>query len=111
MDSDSAPLLLALTTFASEADARRLAEGAIAKKLAACAHIEGPITAIYRWKGNVEGEAEWRVLFKFPPQLERSLNDWVHAQHPYETPAWVVWKASSVSEGYLTWAHESCRQD
>jgi periplasmic divalent cation tolerance protein len=72
--------------------------------LAACAQVDGPITSIYRWEGKVAREAEHRLLLKFTPDAQADLERTLLAQHPYDTPQWVVLPASHVSEKYLSWA-------
>ena len=41
-----------------------LGEMAVAEGMAACAQIEGPVTSIYSWKGEVKKEDEMRIVFK-----------------------------------------------
>ncbi|MFD6231568.1 divalent-cation tolerance protein CutA [Streptomyces sp. NPDC060232] len=56
--------VIAQTTVDSEDLARRLARGAVEARLAACAHIDAPFTAVYRWKGAIETATEWRISYK-----------------------------------------------
>jgi periplasmic divalent cation tolerance protein len=41
-------------TAASQAEAERLAEDAVARRLAACAQVQGPIASTYWWEGRIE---------------------------------------------------------
>lgn len=105
----AASLMVAWTTVSSMSDAEKMAEAIIGNGAAACVQIEGPITAVYAWKGQVEKASEFRLTFKFPvSQLDRLRNE-VMTRHPYETPQWVCVRAEDVAEGYLRWAVESCR--
>jgi periplasmic divalent cation tolerance protein len=95
---------VAWTTVAEKADADRIAREAIALSLAACVQVEGPVSSHYRWQGKTECSAEYRLTFKFLPDKEQALSDWLHRTHPYDTPEWIVIEASKVGEKYLSWA-------
>ncbi len=97
-------MLLAWTTVASAADADLLAAGAIASGHAVCVQIDGPVTSHYRWQGAPERAAEIRLTFKFLPDRQAALEQWLHAVHPYAVPEWVVVRAEHVGEKYLSWA-------
>lgn len=97
-------LMLGWTTVGNKTDADRLAEGLVAEKLAACVQVDGPIDSVYIWAGKVEHTQEYRLLIKFIPARGRSVEEWLHAHHPYDTPEWVVIRAEDVGEKYLSWA-------
>ncbi len=97
-------MLIAWTTVANRADADRLAADIIARNLAACVQIDGPIVSHYRWKGVIERTEEFRLCFKFLPHQADLLEERVLAAHPYETPEWIVCPVSRVGEKYLSWA-------
>jgi periplasmic divalent cation tolerance protein len=100
-------LLIGWTTCATAEDARRLADGLVDRGLAACVQIEGPVTSVYRWKGAVEQAVEHRLTIKFVPERQVELEQWLRANHPYDTPEWVVVGATMVAEKYLSWARET----
>jgi periplasmic divalent cation tolerance protein len=97
-------MFVAWTTTASREDADRLARGAIERDLAACAQVEGPITSHYRWEGRIESATEFRVCFKCLPVRMKELEQWLLANHPYDTPEWIAVRAEAVGEKYLSWA-------
>lgn len=97
-------MFIAWTTVANRADADRLAATAIARNLAICVQIDGPITSHYRWQGQDERSEEFRLAFKCMPSHLAPLEEHVLATHPYETPEWVVVHAERVGEKYLSWA-------
>jgi len=97
-------MFIAWTAVAQRADADRLAADVIARNLAACVQIDGPIVSHYRWQGNVERSEEFRVCFKCLPQQLEALEQHVLAAHPYDTPEWLVVRAERVGEKYLSWA-------
>jgi len=97
-------MLLIWTSVAKKADAERLANDAITLGLAACVQIDGPLLSVYRWKGQVERDEEFRLCFKCLPQQLSALEQHVLAHHPYKTPEWLVVRAEQVGEKYLSWA-------
>jgi periplasmic divalent cation tolerance protein len=97
-------MLIAWTTVSQRSDAERLATGIIGLRLAACVQIEGPVTSCYQWEGKVERAEEFRLCLKFLPGQSAALAAWVQANHPYDTPEWIVVQAAEVGEKYLSWA-------
>lgn len=92
------------TTTANFEDAEELASKVIEEKLAACAQVEGPLTSYYYWEDKVEKEHEYRVTFKFLPEVSDKLEKWIKEHHPYDCPQWVAVKSIGVLEEYLEWA-------
>ena len=97
-------MFIAWTTVAEQADAERIAADAVARNLAVCVQIDGPITSHYRWQGKDERSEEYRLCFKCLVQRLAALEQHVLATHPYETPEWLVVRAERVGEKYLSWA-------
>lgn len=97
-------MLIAWTTVSSRRDAEKLAQFAVSAKLAVCVQIDGPITSVYRWQGNVEQSTEFRLTFKLLPSHVADLETHVLQQHPYDVPEWIVVPASQIGEKYLSWA-------
>ena len=97
-------MIIAWTTTETRADADRLASGAVEKRLAACAQIDGPITSHFHWEGKLTKAEEYRIWFKCLPANASALSNWVHTHHPYSIPQWIEVNAESVGEKYLSWA-------
>ncbi|MDR1010328.1 MAG: divalent-cation tolerance protein CutA [Opitutaceae bacterium] len=95
------------TTVSDRPDADRLARALIETRLAACVQIDGPITSVYRWQNNLETAVEFRLTIKFPAANAAALDTWLHANHPYDTPEWIVVRAEIVAEKYLSWARSN----
>lgn len=98
-------MFIAWTTVATRADADRLAADLVARGLAACAQIDGPIVSHYRWEGRPERAEEFRLTLKFIPDHRAELEARLLAVHPYATPEWIVVAAAHVGEKYLSWAN------
>ncbi|MGH7997156.1 MAG: divalent-cation tolerance protein CutA [Opitutaceae bacterium] len=96
-------MLIACTTIGTPGEAERLAAETIARGLAACVEISD-VVSHYRWQGRQERSEELRLAFKCLESQLAALEGYVLAQHPYETPQWIVLKVERVSEKYLSWA-------
>lgn len=101
-------LLVGWTTVGNREDAGRLAQGLVEARLAACVQIEGPVSSQYIWQGQTETAEEYRLTVKFIPARAAELEKWLLAQHPYETPEWIVVRTEHVAEKYLSWARANC---
>jgi periplasmic divalent cation tolerance protein len=95
-----------VTTVASRDDARRLALALVDRRLAACAQITA-IESIYRWKGVVQEEPEFRVLFKTTEARYAEVAKAVRELHPYELPAIHAFAFQHVEPGYAAWIEEN----
>lgn len=95
-----------VTTVGSADDARRLADGAVERRLAACVQIE-TIESVYRWQGAVQREPEWRLLFKTTAAAEPALRAFLLEQHPYELPALYAMDLAAPTEAFAAWVEAS----
>ncbi|UXY33080.1 divalent-cation tolerance protein CutA [Streptomyces sp. HUAS TT20] len=99
-------IVIAQTTIDNEEQAKTLARGAVENRLAACAHIDQPFTAVYRWKGAIETAQEWRISYKTTTDRRPELEAWVTERHSYEVPEWITLPVTGGSEAYLEWVVE-----
>ncbi|MEU8540813.1 divalent-cation tolerance protein CutA [Streptomyces sp. NPDC048717] len=102
-------IVIAQTTVDDEDGAAALARGAVENRLAACAHIDPALTAVYRWRGRVESAQEWRVSYKTTEDRLPELEAWVGENHAYAVPQWIVLPVTGGSESYLSWVAEETR--
>ncbi|MDO5086843.1 MAG: divalent-cation tolerance protein CutA [Comamonadaceae bacterium] len=100
-DTRPAPWL-ALTTVATQAQARALAHAMVQARHAACAQIQ-PIESVYRWQDAVQQEGEWRVLFKTTAAAWPALQDALRQQHPYALPAICALPCSAALPAFTDW--------
>ncbi len=103
--------MIGWTTVATEAQARSLAAALVNSRLAACVHIEAPLTAVFHWKGEVCMEKEYRLTVKFPRCHCDALARCLLAEHPYETPQWLAVAADTVAEAYHHWVMTETARD
>lgn len=99
-------IVIAQTTIDNEEQAKTLAHGAVESRLAACAHIDQPFTAVYRWKNAIETAQEWRISYKTTRERLPDLAAWVSKQHSYDVPEWITLPVTGGSEAYLAWVVE-----
>ena len=83
--------------------ARRLVRGALREKLVACANLIPKIESHYWWQGRVESGAEVLILFKTARARLAALEKFILAEHPYDTPEFVVLPLTSGTRRYLNW--------
>ncbi len=100
--ADSTRLMLVLTTEADQARAQTLAEALLERRLVACVSLQ-PLQSLYRWKGELQREAEVQLLLKTSADQLGRLWETLLELHSYDTPEWLSWPAEA-SSGYGTWA-------
>ncbi len=94
------------TTTALEADARRLAELLVRRRLAACVQVSGPIHSTYWWQGEVEEAQEWICVAKSRGSLLAAVEALLADEHPYEVPELVATPLVGGGAAYLRWLDE-----
>ncbi|TXS55053.1 divalent-cation tolerance protein CutA [Streptomyces sp. t39] len=97
------PLLTVTTTTDSAEKARRLAQGAVEARLAACAQISAPVISVYHWQQAIESAEEWQVLFKTTPACYDALEAHLTAAHDYDTPEIIAVPVVRAAAGYTAW--------
>ncbi|UED83944.1 divalent-cation tolerance protein CutA [Streptomyces profundus] len=101
-----AAYLTVLTTTGSEESAHALARAAVKGRLAACAQIEAPITSVYRWRGEIHTDPEWRVHLKTTDARYPALEALLLETHPYDVPEIIATAIDRGSDAYLRWLDE-----
>jgi periplasmic divalent cation tolerance protein len=96
------PMRLVLSTYPSRERALEAAEGAVARRLAACGSVV-PVDSRYWWKGEVVAEPEALVIFKTVPKRVGALFRFLAEGHPYDVPEIVEIDVPRAGPSYLTW--------
>ena len=89
--------------------ARKLARGILKNRLAACANLVPGVESHYWWKGKICRGAEILMVMKTSRTKLKVLEKFVIAEHPYDTPEFVVLPIDSGSRRYLKWVEESMK--
>lgn len=92
-----------VTTTDKKEDAEKIAFSLVEKKIAACVQIVGPITSIYRWKGNIETAEEWQCVIKSRKNLYDEIEKAIKSVHSYEVPEIMAVPIVAGSGDYLEW--------
>jgi periplasmic divalent cation tolerance protein len=95
------------TTVAEQADAERIAAALVAKRLAACVQVSGPIESTYRWKGQIETSQEWICTIKTTRKAFRAVEQAIRKLHSYERPEIIALPLCGGSDAYLQWVADS----
>lgn len=98
---------IVLSTAGSEAEARKIAQALVERRLAACVNIMGPIQSVYRWKGAVESASEHLLVIKTTAAAFPHVRDVIRELHSYELPECITLTIEDGSEAYLNWIAES----
>ena len=98
--------ILVTTTVAKEQQAAELAHSIMGAELAACVAMQA-IRSVYRWKGEVCDEPEWRLTIKTTEQKYPDLEQHIKGHHAYEMPEIVKLQISGGSREYLAWIGQS----
>jgi len=104
----AAQFALVLVTAPDLKTARRLAKAALAARLIACANLIPKIESHYRWQGRLETSAEVLLVLKTTRARLAKLEKLILAEHPYDTPEFVVLKLDQGSARYLNWLQAGC---
>ena len=103
------PFAVILVTAPDVKVARRLARGALRARLVACANLIPKIESHYWWKERIEASAEVLILFKTTKGRLAELEKFILAEHPYDTPEFVVLPLASGTPRYLDWIAASVK--
>jgi len=95
-----------VTTVGSKKEARRLAHALVEARLAACAQIE-KIESVYSWKGAIEQDKEYRLLFKTVEARYEAVERAIRERHSYELPAIHAIPFTHISAPYAAWIEEN----
>ena len=91
------------TTVDSRQSADAIAASMVAKKLAACVQVTGPVTSTYRWKGEIETADEWILIMKTREELYPELEKNIKEIHSYDTPEILAVPVKAGNSDYLDW--------
>jgi|SRR5450432_2617560 len=96
-----------ITTAGSENEARRIAQGLVERRLAACVNIIPRIESIYRWQGKVENATEWLLIIKTEISAFDRLRQAIQELHSYDVPECIMLQVADGSAAYLNWIKEN----
>lgn len=103
------PQIIEITvTYDKEETALATARQLVERRLAACAHVEGPFISVYWWEGKVQQEPEWRLVSKTIPSCKEALIQAIEKDHPYDLPA-ILTTQADVSVAFAAWVESETK--
>jgi periplasmic divalent cation tolerance protein len=102
-------VILVLTTMPDDDRADALARTLVDERLAACVNVHGPMTSVYRWKGQVGHDPECQLVVKTTRDRLAALEARLRALHPYELPEFIVVSVDDGSTAYLQWVADGTK--
>jgi periplasmic divalent cation tolerance protein len=95
--------LQVLTATGSPEEAALVADDLLARRLAACVQVIGPIASRYWWKGKLESADEWLCLIKTRSDRFEEVEEAIRALHSYDVPEVTAIPVETGSIDYLAW--------
>jgi periplasmic divalent cation tolerance protein len=97
--------IVVLTTVGTRQFANDLARSIVSARLGACVQIQS-VESVYSWQGEIRSEAEWLLAIKTTDASYAELEQYIRANHSYETPEIVRVPITGGSREYLGWVGE-----
>lgn len=94
------------TTTSTRQDAENIAAQLVARRLAACVQVSGPIASTYRWQDKIETADEVVCTIKTSRSQLDAIQHLFDEIHPYEVPELIVLPIIDCSQAYLNWLKE-----
>ncbi|QLE84158.1 MULTISPECIES: divalent-cation tolerance protein CutA [Shewanella] len=89
------------------ATAESIATALVQAKLGACVHINGPISSVYMWQGEMCKDQEYQLQIKCLQQNFLQIEALVTQLHPYDVPELIATPITHGSAAYLEWIKET----
>lgn len=106
----AAACAVVLVTAPNKKTARKLARGAVQRRLAACANLIPRLDSYFRWSGKVDVATEVLLIFKTVRTQVSELERYIVEEHPYDTPEFLVLPVSGGNARYLRWLTDSTEE-
>ncbi len=103
------PAAVLFTTVPDARTARKIAEGLISARLAACVNVLDKASSFYRWKGRLERSGESLLIIKTLKRNFRGIQKYLDTAHPYELPELIALPVLWGPKEYLTWVEKSVK--
>jgi periplasmic divalent cation tolerance protein len=100
---------IALVTAPDLKIARRLARAALDSRLIACANLIPRVESHYHWQGKIERSSEVLMILKTTVKCIEKLEKLIIANHPYDTPEFVILDLRGGNKKYLDWLKTGCK--
>ncbi|WP_394201382.1 divalent-cation tolerance protein CutA [Shewanella waksmanii] len=99
--------LVVCTSCPDMATAETIATALIQAKLGACVHINGPITSLYMWQGEMCNDQEFQLQIKCLESHYADIEALITQLHPFDVPELIATEITHGSAAYLDWIKET----
>ncbi len=86
--------------------AQGIARALVEQRLAACVNIVPGLRSIYRWKGELQDDAECLLLIKTRAARVKAVSETIRSLHPYELPEVIAVPVVAGLAPYLDWVRD-----
>jgi len=93
-------------TASSLEEARKLTQGILEHRFAACVNIVPGVESHYWWMGKLETAGEVTLVIKSSAEQFEALGGYVRKHHSYECPEIIAVAAKEISPDYRSWWDE-----
>jgi periplasmic divalent cation tolerance protein len=95
--------ITAYITTKDKEEARRIGQGLLEARLAACVNILDGMQSLYWWNGNIETSGECVLIAKSMAGRQDGIIAKVKELHSYQVPCVVFWPVIGGNPEYLEW--------
>ncbi len=103
------PAAVLFTTVPNVRTARKIAEGLVSARLAACVNVLDKVSSFYRWRGRLERSGESLLVIKTVKRNFDRIRKNLDTTRPYELPELIALPVLWGSKEYLTWVEKSVK--
>jgi periplasmic divalent cation tolerance protein len=100
-------VLVVYCTCPNEESGQKIADRLVGDRLAACVNLIPGLRSTYRWKGEVQRDAECLLVVKTRQSRFAAMQDAIRDCHPYELPEVIAVPVVAGSKQYLDWVLEN----
>jgi len=98
-----------VTTTDSKAEAQKIAEALVRRRVAGCVQVVGPIVSTYWWNEEIETAEEWLCLIKTAQDRFDALEQAIREVHSYDVPEILAMPVIAGHVPYLEWLRNEVR--
>ncbi len=95
-------------TCRDEAEAQKIAEELLRRRLIACANIF-PIRSLFWWQNEIQRESEHALICKTKFEKFEEVERAVRELHSYEVPCICCFRVEAGFEGFLRWISDTVK--
>ena len=89
------------------AEAEKIAQGLLNKKLVACVNVIAGVKSLFWWEGKIDQSQETLLVIKSQKKHFKKIVQEVKALHSYSVPEVIALPIDAGNPDYLKWIKES----